>query len=262
MYTIKTALAGTGNRAAGPAVWHPHRHHTGLHPLKASPTKSSPIFYAKMARMSFSRFHSLNQRFGQATAQQPAGSTEWPALYAEGIVDLSPQTWSLEIGGLIGQPKTWSYRDILSLPQAEQNRRLVFAEGWSYRSSWRGILLSDLLAQAQPEPEAQYLIQQNAVGQTECLPLSVLLEGRALLCLFEKQQALSPLYGGPAKLMIFNRYANHGLGQLVRLTLSEQPTPGYWETHGFTAEIEPGNYYAFDLQRTQAHRDAGEATQY
>lgn len=188
----------------------------------------------------------------------------WPASYMDGFEAFDPDHWQLEITGLVEKPQTFNLKDLSSFTRIQQNRRLTFADGWAYRSTWEGFVVQELLHRVVPKPEAQYLIQTNMAGQTECLPLKDLYAQRALFCLRVSGKSLPTLYGGPLRLLVFDRYAHKGLGQLSRLELAEHPVPGYFTAKGYNAEapIEPGNYYAADLGSIQTVRATGEITQW
>ena len=142
----------------------------------------------------------------------------------------------------------------------QQNRRIVFADGWSFRAQWEGLVISELLHRVSPRPEAQYLIQTDASGHVECLPLKDLYAQRALFCLRVSGIPLPDAYGGPLRLLVFDRYAHKGLGQLVRLELSETPVSGHYESKGYPpdARIEPGPCYAADLRAMREIATPGE----
>lgn len=202
-------------------------------------------------------FHSIytrKQHQQNLSAQQPLFVPSWPPTYTgqkalSGLTDCL-QNWRLEIDGLIEQPLSFSFEELMAYPQESQDRRLISAAGWTYRSIWQGIPFHALLERIKPLPEAKYLRQENRTGQTETIAIEHLLANGALLCVKEKGQQLSPLYGGPLQLMVFDRYHYKGLGQLTHLTFTDTDAPGYWESLGYSHEgtIQPGDYYAFDLR--------------
>jgi DMSO/TMAO reductase YedYZ molybdopterin-dependent catalytic subunit len=219
-------------------------------------------------------FHSLYNRAANslpATATQPDKNghldktfLSWPANYLDGFQNYDPDHWQLEVGGLVERPQEFSLKDMNTFTRIQQNRRLVFADGWTYRASWEGFVLQELLHRVMPKPEAKFLIQTNLAGHRECLPLKDLYAQRALLCLRINGKPLPALHGGPMRLMVFDRYAHKGLGQIVKLELSEEEIPGHFAGKGYdpAAQIEPGSYYAADLKIVQTIKTPGEVTQW
>jgi DMSO/TMAO reductase YedYZ molybdopterin-dependent catalytic subunit len=214
-------------------------------------------------------FHSLYHRGSVSSASVPAAAPDpffldWPATFLDGFVELDPERWHVEITGLVARPQEFTLKNLMSFTRIQQQRRLVFADGWSFRAQWEGLVISELLHRVSPKPEAQYLIQTNASGQVECLPLKDLYAQRALFCMRVAGKSLPAQYGGPLRLLVFDRYAHKGLGQIVKLELSEEPVPGYYESKGYSPDgfIEPGDYYAADLKSMQVIRTPGEVTQW
>lgn len=211
-------------------------------------------------------FHSLYARTGAQLADKAPDKTflPWPASYLDGFVEGDPEQFTLEIGGLVAKPQTFSLKDLGGFVRIQQNRRLVFADGWSYRAQWEGFVISELLHRIEPAPEARFLIQTNLAGLQECVPLKDLINQRALFCMRMAGKALPPVYGGPLHLMVFDRYAHKGLGQICKLEFSESDIPGHFAAKGYdpAGTVEPGNYYAVDLKAIREIRESGEITQW
>lgn len=189
---------------------------------------------------------------------------DWPASYLDGFQPLDSQHWALEIGGLAEKPQSFTLKDFAQFTRIQQNRRLVFADGFTYRATWEGFVVQELLHRVAPRSEAKYLLQTNMQGQVECVSLRDLYTQRALFCLKANGKNLPPIHGGPLRLMVFDRYAHKGLGQLTKLELVEEAIPGYFATKGYDSagEILPGDYYASDLKSMQSIRTSGEVTQW
>lgn len=213
-------------------------------------------------------FHSLYQRQKSAAQATPESRARtlltWPVSYTEGFVDSDPEHWTLEVGGLVEHPQRFTLRELNGFTRIQQNRRLVFADGWTFRAQWEGFVIQELLHRLGLRPEARFLHQTNAVGQVECLPVQDLISQRALFCMRVDGKPLPPLYGGPLRLMVFDRFAHKGLSQVVRLELSDREIPGYWAGKGYDPQgpITPGSYYAADLRLMQSVRAPGEITQW
>ncbi|MBX2860039.1 MAG: molybdopterin-dependent oxidoreductase [Vampirovibrio sp.] len=216
-------------------------------------------------------FQSLYKRHGQYSAKDHLADTgpnskflDWPASYEAGICTEGLGNWELEITGMVETPKTLDLAALQRLSKTTQNRRLVSIEGWSYRGEWSGILFPHLLQGLELKPGVKFVRQVNLAGQTETMPFSVLQENRAMLCYALKGQALPPLYGGPLRLLAFDRYSYKGLSQLSRLEFTDEDSPGLSKERGLPVDgqIRPGKYYAFDLRDERPIKTPGEVTGY
>lgn len=190
---------------------------------------------------------------------------QWPATYRGGVVFLEAQHWRLSVGGEVEAPFAMGLNELLGhFAKSHQFRRLVSAEGWTYRSQWEGIPLKQLVQQVRPRPTAKYLRQVNSLGQEETVRLASVLERDPLLVLRENGQPLSPLHGGPVRLLFFDRYDYKSLHHVTQLLFTETPgrsdytLPGYPED----GQIESNRYYAFDLKAFRPIERPGEVTGY
>ncbi|MBY0403192.1 MAG: molybdopterin-dependent oxidoreductase, partial [Cyanobacteria bacterium] len=191
---------------------------------------------------------------------------DWPATYNDSMVMIAPDDWRLEIGGNIERPRILTLQELKTFPQVTQNRRMVSAEGWSYRTEWMGVPLHHVVEAAKASPEATLIKQVNLSGHEEYLPVQDALKSRALLCFGVSNKMLPCLYGGPLRLMVFDRYSYKGLAQLSRIEFisPEEAGSSFWEKKGYSKEgnIQPGRYYAFDLKRARPIPQPGEVTIY
>lgn len=217
-------------------------------------------------------FYSLHKQNTTALlpASTPTGASaeasldKWPASYLDGFQAVNLNHWELEVDGLVEKPQRFTLKDFAQFTRIQQNRRLVFADGFSYRDTWEGFVVQELLHRVSPLPEAQYLKQTSLSGQVEYLPLKDLYTQRALFCLRVRGKSLPAIHGGPLRLMVFDCYAHKGLGQLSQLELVAENGEGYFATKGYQPDaiIQPGQYYACDLQRMETVHAPGEVTQW
>jgi hypothetical protein len=59
--------------------------------------------------------------------------------------DFKPTPWSVQVGGLVQNPKTFAIDDLLKFQQKERIYRLRCVEAWSMVIPWTGFELNDLL---------------------------------------------------------------------------------------------------------------------
>lgn len=212
------------------------------------------------------RFYSLYQQQGKAPktdSPAPPPAITWPATYHGGLTEIDPSTWQLKITGLVAEEKTFTAEALQSLGKTTKSRRVVSADGWSYRAEWEGIPLSVLIPAIEPKPEARFICQKNAAGYQECILLEHALASDACLVYGENGQLLSTLYGGPLRLIMFNQVLQKSLPQLIHLDFTADPIDSYSETLGLTTgDIQPGQYYAFDQGNFQPVHQPGEVTGY
>ena len=74
-----------------------------------------------------------------------------PVFNAEGTSPEDVEDLHLEVGGLVGPPRTFSLDEVRAMPLTVVNARLTSVSGWSVRADWGGVLWSDFERQV-PAP--------------------------------------------------------------------------------------------------------------
>ncbi len=162
---------------------------------------------------------------------------------ASTMPEFDPNTWRLEIGGLVSNPQTLSYDDLLSLPQAEQVSTFHCVTGWTVEDvHWAGVRFADLLAAAKPLPQAKALSFVSAeLPYVDSLTLEQVLEPDVMLAHRLDGAPLSQPHGAPVRVVIPEMYGYKGVKWLQRIELTAAPIDGYWEQRGYDRDAFVGH---------------------
>src|SRR6059058_1271893 len=101
-------------------------------------------------------FSPLTSQFSQLAGNLlPVGG--WRIYTISGSMPIvDSDSWRLEIGGLVRKPVSLAYASLLRLPRAEQTSTFHCVTGWTVKDvRWAGVRFKDLLALAEPLPEAK-----------------------------------------------------------------------------------------------------------
>ncbi len=149
--------------------------------------------------------------------------------------EFDPKTWRLEIDGLVGKPRSFTYGELRALPRAHQVSDFHCVTGWTVHGvRWSGVRFAHLLDQVEPLPEAK-AIRFVSLEQPydDSLTLEQLRLHDVLLALDMDGAPLSRPHGSPARVVIPEMYGYKGVKWLTRMELvAHQPT-GYWEGLGY-----------------------------
>ncbi len=149
--------------------------------------------------------------------------------------EFDPQAWRLEIDGLVGKPRSFTYQELRALPRAHQVSDFHCVTGWTVHGvRWSGVRFAHLLDQVEPLPEAK-AIRFVSLEQPydDSLTLEQLRLHDVLLALDMDGAPLSRPHGSPARVVIPEMYGYKGVKWLTRMELvAHQPT-GYWEGLGY-----------------------------
>jgi DMSO/TMAO reductase YedYZ molybdopterin-dependent catalytic subunit len=154
-----------------------------------------------------------------------------------------PSTWRLRIDGLVEEPQTLSYADLLALPQAEQVSDFHCVTGWSVQDvHWKGVRFADLLALAKPKPAARAIAFHSAEEPyVDSLEIPQALSPDAMLAHQMDGAPLTQAHGSPARLVMPRMYGYKGVKWVRRLELTPTYVSGYWERRGYDSDAWLGH---------------------
>lgn len=154
-----------------------------------------------------------------------------------------PATWRLTIDGLVGAPQTISYDQLRALPAADQVSTFHCVTGWTVHNvHWRGVRFADLLANAQPRPDASVLTFTSAEKPyVDTLTLDQAHLPDAMLAYEMNGKPLPREHGAPVRVVIPDMYGYKGVKWVERITLGAEAEPGYWEQRGYDTDAWVGH---------------------
>ena len=144
-------------------------------------------------------------------------------------------SWRLEIGGLVGKPRTFTYRELAALPRVHEVHDFHCVTGWTERNvRWSGVRLSHLLDLVQPQASAQ-AIRFTSLEEpyNDSLTLDQARQHDVLLALEMDGKPLSRPHGSPLRVVIPEMYGYKGVKWLTKIELLESQPIGYWEGLGY-----------------------------
>jgi DMSO/TMAO reductase YedYZ molybdopterin-dependent catalytic subunit len=150
----------------------------------------------------------------------------------------STADWKLDVGGLAGAPYTIGYDDLLAMPAVELTKDFQCVTGWRVPGvKWKGVLLSDIVARAEPQPGATALWFESFDGAyTESLTLDEARRNDVIVAYQLDGKPISSAHGGPVRLYVAPMYGYKSLKWLQRISLVDKVQPGYWEQNGYDVD--------------------------
>jgi DMSO/TMAO reductase YedYZ molybdopterin-dependent catalytic subunit len=143
--------------------------------------------------------------------------------------------YRLVIDGLVQEPKSYSYDNVLSgFPVYRKVVTLFCVEGWEVTILWEGVLVRDLIRAAGPEASANTVVFTAADGYTSSLPLDYLVQNDILLAYRMNNMTLPTERGFPFQLVAEDRWGYKWVKWVTGITLSDDTEyRGYWESRGY-----------------------------
>lgn len=146
--------------------------------------------------------------------------------------------WRLEVGGLVDQPRTFSFADLLALPRQDQVTDFHCVEGWSVLDvPWNGVHIDQIIDLVRPSAAATHVtIRSFRNIYFESLPLSVLREARSLLAFGIGGSSLPLTHGFPLRVVVPRFYGYKGPKWVAQLEFTDTPIEGYWVQRGYPSD--------------------------
>jgi DMSO/TMAO reductase YedYZ molybdopterin-dependent catalytic subunit len=183
-----------------------------------------------------------------------------PALHIEGLSSLiTPTTsffqidtaasvpiidssqWSLKISGMVKNPITLTYQELLARPLFELDNTLSCVSNpvggeLVGNARWLGARLDDLIRESDPDAGADQILASSDDGFSAGFPLN-LLDGRdAMIAIGMNGSALPPKHGFPARLIVPGLYGYVSATKWVtRIELTTfKLKEGFWISRGWS----------------------------
>ena len=143
--------------------------------------------------------------------------------------------YRLTIDGLVGEPRNFTYDEVLGFPPYEKVVTLSCDEGWDATILWRGVKVSDLIRAAGPDPRANTIIFAAADGYTTSLPLEYIVNRDILLAYGMNNITMPVERGYPFELVAEDRWGYKWIRWVTGIRLSDDPSyRGFWESRGYS----------------------------
>jgi len=174
--------------------------------------------------------------------------------------DFTITPWTVEVGGLVNNPKTFGIEDLLKkFPQEERIYRLRCVEAWSMVIPWTGFSLASLLDMVQPTSDAKY-VRFETVYRPEEMPgqkspfypwpyqeglrLDEAMNELAILATGLYGEPNVAQNGAPIRLVVPWKYGFKSIKSIVKIELVAEEPATLWNNiasneYGFYANVNP-----------------------
>ena len=155
------------------------------------------------------------------------------------------ESYRLKITGLVTNPKTYTYDEVINNHQNYQKVvTLDCVEGWSVTILWEGLLIKDLLAEASPLMNAKVVIFHAYDGYTTSLPIEYIMNNDILIAYKMNGVALPPERGFPFELVAESKWGYKWIKWITAIELSDEVNyRGYWESRGYSNSADLDEYF-------------------
>jgi len=146
--------------------------------------------------------------------------------------------WHLEIGGLVQNPATWRFQDLLGFKPTTQETTLMCISngldaGLISNAVWKGLPLRDLLDQAGVLSGAARVRLHGVDNYTDTIPLEKAMEPSTLLAYEMNDAPLPDRHGYPLRVIVPGYFGEKNVKWLTRVEVSDGNAKGFYEAQGW-----------------------------
>lgn len=174
--------------------------------------------------------------------------------------DFVTRPWTVAVGGLVNNPKTYDIDDLLKkFTQEERIYRLRCVEAWSMVIPWVGFPMAELLKEVEPKAEAKFvkfttvMRPEQMEGQNsrlldwpyvEGLTVAEAMNPLAIFATGMYGKLLLPANGAPFRIVVPWKYGFKSIKSIVQIDLVDQMPTSTWmqaasNEYGFYANVNP-----------------------
>ena len=174
--------------------------------------------------------------------------------------NLQTRPWTVEVGGLVNNPKTYDIDELLQrFGEQERIYRMRCVEAWSMVIPWLGFPLHKLLKEVEPKASAKYVRfetlydPEQMPGQkspwyiwpyVEGLRVDEAMHDLTLISTGLYGNHLLPQNGAPLRLVVPWKYGFKSIKSIVKIDLVEEMPASLWmaaapQEYGFYANVNP-----------------------
>jgi len=165
---------------------------------------------------------------------------KFPVLHYGSIPKFDRETWDLRVFGLVEDPITMSYDQLLELPATRIVADIHCVTSWSKLDTiWEGVLFADLMKTVEVKLNAMFVMVHCEQGFTTNVPLDVLMDDDVLLAYRYDDLPLPPEHGYPLRLVVPKKYFWKSAKWVRGLEMMAQDRLGFWEVRGYHNDADP-----------------------
>ncbi len=158
----------------------------------------------------------------------------WPVLDLGLQPDVTKADWKLTVDGLVANPVSLRFEQILALPQSESVSDIHCVTKWSrYDNHWVGVSSRALMALVRPRDEVGHVIFHAYDGYTTNVTLEAFAAEDVMIAHSWEGYPITRQHGGPVRIVIPRYYFWKSAKWVKRIEFSRDDKPGYWEVRGY-----------------------------
>ncbi len=164
----------------------------------------------------------------------------FPVLHTGSVPRIDIEGWDFTVDGLVENPLSFSYQDILGLETSTLVADIHCVTKWSkFDTEWEGVPVTHFLDEARVSSAATHVIVNAEHGFTANLPLADFSRPENLFAYRFGSEQLELEHGWPLRLVVPHLYFWKSVKWCRGFTLVDRDQPGFWERNGYHMYGDP-----------------------
>jgi DMSO/TMAO reductase YedYZ molybdopterin-dependent catalytic subunit len=162
--------------------------------------------------------------------------SDQPNNAIKGTQHIDKDTYRLTVDGLVDNPLSLTYEDLLSFPMESRLVTLNCVEGWSFTAKWTGPTLASIFDEAKVQANATTVIFYTADDSSgfTSLDLQYILDNEIIIALKLNDVTLPDDRGFPFQVVAEGKFGYKWAKWVTRIELSSnEDFRGYYEKEGY-----------------------------
>ena len=152
--------------------------------------------------------------------------------------DVNPGVWRLEIGGMVEEPRGYTFEDLMNLASVEQESTLMcisnrIGAGLMSNAVWQGVRLRDLLGASRPLDGALEVFLNGADAYTDSFAFDKAMDPTTIVAVAMNREPLPPRHGYPARVVVPGLYGEKNVKWVTRIEVVDYDAKGFYEQQGW-----------------------------
>jgi DMSO/TMAO reductase YedYZ molybdopterin-dependent catalytic subunit len=171
---------------------------------------------------------------------EPVAPSDKFYTVTKNVVDPNVDTrvWRLEIGGMVEEPRSYTFADLVALGGIEQESTLMcisnrIGAGLFSNAVWQGIPLRDLLEASRPLPGAREVLLNGADAYTDTFTFEKAMNPTTIVAFAMNGEPLPQRHGYPARVVVPGLYGEKNVKWVTRIEVVDYDAKGFYEQQGW-----------------------------
>jgi len=151
---------------------------------------------------------------------------------------IDKEKYRLEVKGLVEEPVSLTYDEVLSLPHVKKVITLHCVEGWDETLLFEGVRFHDIFEKVRPKEGVKTVVFYAEDGYSSSLPYDFVVKKDLMLAYSINGRILDERRGFPFQVVAESKLGYKWVKWVTGIELIDTDYKGFWEKRGYSNEAD------------------------